>query len=96
MTDRRFEEIRGALQRAEAAAWEAGAAAEDVHAHVRHALKLVEAVLFPTDGCAGPDCPNPVPDKGIGRPALYCSARCKDRAAYLARKQRAQRGAGES
>jgi hypothetical protein len=94
MSNPGYEEIRGALQRAEEAAWEAGPAAEDVHAYVRHALSLVESVLFPAGGCAGPDCSDPVPDKGIGRPALYCSTRCRDRAKYLARKQRAQRGAG--
>jgi len=87
--------IRVAIQRAEAEAWAAiptgHPTAETVHAAVREALELVNAVLFPSGGCAGPECSNTVPDKGIGRPALYCSRRCKDRAAYRARKDRAQR-----
>jgi hypothetical protein len=97
MSNPGYEEIRGALQRAECTAWDAigkgGQTADEVHACVSEALKLVESLLFPAGGCAGPDCSNAVPDKGIGRPALYCSARCRDRAKYRARKQRAQRGA---
>lgn len=95
-----YEEIREAMQRAEYTAWEAVGTghptAETVHAHIREALALVESVLFPAGGCAGPDCANPVPDKGIGRPALYCGTRCRDRAKYRARKQREQRGGRES
>ncbi|MFI7357335.1 CGNR zinc finger domain-containing protein [Streptomyces avidinii] len=88
-----YKGIRGALQRAEAAAWDGVIAdhptAQEIHNAVREALTLVDAVLFPEGGCAGPGCTDPVPDKGIGRPARYCSPRCKDRAAYRARKERA-------
>lgn len=90
-----YDAIRGAIQRAESAAWAAiptsHPTAETVHTAVLEALEMVNAVLFPAGGCAGPECTNPVPDKGIGRPAVYCSRRCKDRAAYRARKERAQR-----
>ncbi|MFF9188350.1 hypothetical protein [Streptomyces rochei] len=90
-----FSRIRKAVQRAEAAAWEAigtgGPKAEAAHEYARLALALVDEILFPANRCAGPECVNPVQDKGIGRPALYCGQRCKDRAAYARKRQRAQR-----
>ncbi|GGQ29609.1 hypothetical protein ACFFKE_12895 [Streptomyces mutabilis] len=90
--------IRGAIRRAESLAYEAlptgHPTAHEIHAALTEALEIVDAVLFPAGGCAGPECTNPVPDKGMGRPALYCSRRCKDRAAYRARKERGQRKSG--
>lgn len=92
---RSYDAIRGAIQRAESLAYDAlptgHPTAHEVHAALMEALELVNLVLFPAGGCAGPECTKPVPDKGMGRPALYCSRRCKDRAAYRARKERAQR-----
>ncbi|MEV1009807.1 hypothetical protein [Streptomyces sp. NPDC049881] len=91
----RFTQIRKAIQRTEAAAREAMETghpkAEEAYEYACLALAAVDAILFPANGCAGPDCVNPVQDKGFGRPALYCGPRCKDRAAYLARKERRQR-----
>jgi hypothetical protein len=90
-----FSRIRKAVQRAEAAAWEAigtgDPRAEAAHEYARLALAVVDEILFPANRCAGPDCVNPVQDKGFGRPALYCGQRCKDRAAYARKRQRAQR-----
>ncbi|MFC7922216.1 CGNR zinc finger domain-containing protein [Streptomyces cinereoruber] len=90
--------IRGAVQQAREAAWLAldsnHPAAGKAYESISEALALVDAVLFPVGGCAGPECTNPVPDKGIGRPARYCSPRCKDRAAYRARKERAAQRKG--
>lgn len=92
---RSYDAIRGAIQRAESLAYDAmptgHPTAHEVHAALVEALDLVNLVLFPAGGCAGPECTKPVPDKGMGRPALYCSRRCKDRAAYRARKERVQR-----
>lgn len=91
----RFAEIRRAIKRTETAAWEALGTghpkAEAAYEHARIALALVDEILFPANRCAAPDCVEPVQDKGFGRPALYCGQRCKDRAAYRARKERAQR-----
>ncbi|MFC7814324.1 hypothetical protein ACFUTR_06685 [Streptomyces sp. NPDC057367] len=93
--ERDFSAIRKAVQRAEAAARDAletgHPMAEAAHEHVRIALALVDEILFPANRCAGPDCVNPVQDKGIGRPAMYCSDRCKYRTAYARKRQRAQR-----
>ncbi|MFG2682590.1 hypothetical protein [Streptomyces sp. NPDC048392] len=93
--ERHFSRIRMALQRTEAAAWEAISTehpkTETAHAYARLALALVDEILFPVNRCAGPDCVTPVEDKGIGRPALYCSDRCKYRAAYARKRQQAQR-----
>ncbi|GAU69917.1 Syd protein [Streptomyces sp. NBRC 110611] len=90
--------IRGAIQHAEELAWSAIASghptAEELHGAMREALEFVDAILFPAEGCEGPDCSNPLQYKGVGRPARYCSARCKDRAAYRAKRQRLQRGEG--
>ncbi|MFI8422345.1 hypothetical protein [Streptomyces sp. NPDC085479] len=68
--------------------------APKVHESIASALEMVDALLFPAGGCAGPDCTNPVPHKGLGRPALYCGQRCRDRAAYRARKERAAQREG--
>ncbi|MFF4578237.1 hypothetical protein ACFY15_07535 [Streptomyces sp. NPDC001373] len=69
-------------------------AASSAHQSIVSALEIVDALLFPADGCAGPDCVHPVQDKGFGRPALYCGQRCRDRASYRARKQRAAQREG--
>lgn len=90
--------IRAAVQRAESLAYDAlttgHPTAHEVYAATLEALELINAVLFPAGGCAGPECSNTVPDKGIGRPALYCGPRCKDRAAYMRKRQRAGRREG--
>ncbi|WP_327168524.1 hypothetical protein [Streptomyces subrutilus] len=96
--ERDFSRIRKALQRTEAAArgaLETGhPKAEEAYEHARLTLALVDEILFPANRCIGLDCVNPVQDKGIGRPALYCGQRCKDRAAY-ARKRQTHSGKGE-
>lgn len=93
--ERDFSRIRKALQRTEAAArgaLETGhPKAEEAYEHARLTLALVDEILFPANRCAGPDCVKPVQDKGFGRPAKYCDRRCKDRAAYRTRKEKAQR-----
>ncbi|MFG3211040.1 hypothetical protein [Streptomyces tendae] len=93
--ERDFSRIRKAMERTLAATWEAidtaNPKAEAAYEYARITLALVDEILFPANGCAGPDCVNPVRDKGFGRPALYCGQRCKDRAAYRARKERRQR-----
>jgi hypothetical protein len=64
--------------------------------HLETALSIVESVLTGQE-CALPTCKNPIPYREPGQPgrtALYCGKRCRDRAAYQARKQREQRGAG--
>jgi hypothetical protein len=33
----------------------------------------------PPAGCAAPDCTNPLPPRGKGRPARYCSPACRAR-----------------
>ncbi|MFI6108642.1 CGNR zinc finger domain-containing protein [Streptomyces sp. NPDC051310] len=87
-----FEDIRYALEIARALAWDALGSghptAEEVHKYVSDALETVNAKLFRVARCAGPDCLETVPDKGFGRPARYCSPRCKDRAAYARKRQR--------
>lgn len=59
----------------------------DVHKLIAHALRLAEAMRA-GEPCAGPECAYAVAYSGRGRPARYCSKRCRDRAAYRAAKQR--------
>jgi hypothetical protein len=53
------------------------------------AHSAIRAVLAAQRGepCAGPACGNAVEYSGVGRPALYCSRRCRDRAAYVAKRR---------
>lgn len=93
--ERDFSQIRRAMERTLAATWDALGTghpkAEEAYEHARITLALVDEILFPANRCAGPECVNPVQDKGIGRPAMYCSDRCKYRAAYARKRERAQR-----
>lgn len=93
--EREFFRIRKAMERTLTATWDALGTghpkAEEAYEHARLALALVDEILFPANRCAGPDCVKPIQDKGIGRPAMYCSDRCKYRAAYAKKRERAQR-----
>jgi hypothetical protein len=84
------------LRAAEAAALEAldgtPDSAEKAHRLIARALHSAEAAQQGAR-CAAPTCENVVEYSGTGRPALYCSRRCRDRAAYTARQQ--QRGSEE-
>lgn len=59
-------------------------------AHVSEALRIAETALE-GQRCEGPECGNPLEYSGVGRPARYCGKSCRDRAAYRAKRQRAQR-----
>lgn len=86
--------IRDHIRQAEEAAREAlyaGTLTEpQVYESIASAREMTDALLFPAGGCAGPDCTLPVPEKRRGRPALYCSRRCKDKSSYLRKRQRGQ------
>ncbi|MEW2528837.1 hypothetical protein [Streptomyces sp. NPDC047071] len=80
------------LRSAESHAWDAVLTldrekATQAHDHVRAALTAIEA-LGAGQPCAGPQCGATLAYAGTGRPARYCSRRCRDRAAYRARRQR--------
>jgi hypothetical protein len=65
----------------------------EAHGLIAAALRKAEA-LYRGDNCAGPSCTNTLAYSGTGRPALYCCRRCRDRAAYAAkRQQQASEGA---
>jgi endogenous inhibitor of DNA gyrase (YacG/DUF329 family) len=79
------------LRTAEAEAWKAvngnQESREVAHRLIADALRMAEAASQ-APPCTLPTCDNPVEYSGSGRPALYCSRRCRDRAAYAARRQR--------
>lgn len=79
------------LRAAEEAAWEAVSGkkggAEKAHKLIAEALEIAQ-LLSQAPPCALPGCKDPVEYSGQGRPAQYCSRRCRDRAAYAARRQR--------
>lgn len=86
-----FDAIRRALESAEAATWGALAGKnpdliEEAHTRVREALKLVQDAME-APRCGRPECSNPVPRKPLGRPALFCSRRCRDRTRYRESRQ---------
>ncbi len=58
--------------------------------HLAEALRIAETALE-GQRCEGPECGKPIEYSGVGRPARYCGKRCRDRAAYRAKRQRAQR-----
>ncbi|MCW2873726.1 MAG: hypothetical protein JWL99_5046 [Streptomyces oryziradicis] len=78
------------LRAAEAAALEAldgmPGSAEKAHRLIARVLHSAEAAQQGAR-CAAPTCTDTVEYSGIGRPALYCSRRCRDRAAYAAKRQ---------
>jgi len=83
------------LREAETALYEAEYTGSDearirATGHVTEALKIAEAALE-GQRCEGPECGTPLEYSGVGRPPRYCGKRCRDRAAYRAKRQRAQR-----
>lgn len=90
-----FDAIRQAMEEAESAAWKALAGkisdlAIEAHEKVYSALMLIQAAAD-APRCARPECSNHVPQKPLGRPALFCSRKCRDRTRYReARQAKAQ------
>lgn len=87
----KFAALLAKLRAAEAAAWEQVGGADErtvkLHALIAEALRAAEE-LRAGEPCAGPECGLSVEYSGVGRPARYCSKRCRDRAAYRAARQR--------
>lgn len=91
----RFAALLAKLRAAEAAAWDQMRGTDErtveLHALIAGALRAAEA-LRAGEACAGPECGLSVEYSGVGRPARYCSKRCRDRAAYRAARQRERGG----
>lgn len=91
MDSTRFAGLLSTLREAEAVAWESVNGRDDrtlrLHALIAGSLRAAEA-LRAGEPCAGPECGHTVEYGGLGRPARYCSKRCRDRAAYRAARQR--------
>lgn len=94
----RFTGLLSTLQEAEATAWESVRGGDErtqrLHRLVANALGVAES-LCAGEPCAGPECGRTVEYGGVGRPARYCSKRCRDRAAYRAARQREERDSKE-
>lgn len=84
-------DLMATLREAETVAWEAvwgdRDAADKAHRLIIAALQLVEAAQH-GQRCEASSCENVVEYSGVGRPARFCSRSCRDRAAYVARRQR--------
>ncbi|GGS84054.1 hypothetical protein GCM10010222_27010 [Streptomyces tanashiensis] len=87
----RFAALLDMLREAEAVAWESVHGSDErtlrLHKLTADALRAAER-LRAGEPCAGPECGRTVAYSGVGRPARYCSKRCRDRAAYRAARQR--------
>lgn len=59
--------------------------AERMHSLTHEAIRILIAAQR-DETCAALTCTNTVHQKGIGRPRMYCSRSCKDRAVYAAKR----------